>query len=1604
MIPQAPPTPPTTEPLSAPPSSVTEPFVGLHPFDRKQSAIFFGRARDARLIADKIFAARLTLFYGPSGVGKSSVLHTLVIPRLEQEHARALYFDGWSGQDPLAALKAQLADAASQLGVPAPGAGSPTLADLVRLINDAAPEDRTLVLILDQFEEFLTHHTQGIEPLRGELAELVRTKELDVRIVLSLRQEQLAALEPFRRDLVNLFQYTALLEPLPEKGVRDAIEGPVQVFGGQCEPALVEALLTDLRASSLPGAQATVELPMLQLVCQQLWRAVVGKTGAAPAGGKLRLTYALYKQLGGASKILARYMREQMPRRYRQRVATARLMLSLAPPSGFKISFSAADLAAITRIKEPRIRPELERLRDCLILRERDFQGGRRFELIHDAYIKVIGPWRDQVLRGLRILRLCGVLGAGLAVALLVAGLTYRSWHHERQREALAKKHEEQRVLDEKQRADRENTTELLDQLSKREPAARAAQAGPIFDRVAGYMLLRQGTDLHLDKLATLLKTNAALIPAEYGIDTTGPDAIGPPAGFVPLPVLRYSSRRALNEDHFAQVWRRMAARFAQSLGIPAPSYIRAVEDPTFPKTMLRLTGPGMTPFDLDLPVFEDQVYLSAKALPLPALNFMNQFKSEFTPVTEVTLDGPWFLVPRWSLPVWHSMGQQAMDGSGYVALLLAKRLKESPERLLTKDAAELLLARLGSQYPVTLAEARAARGEHLYQDLVALVQKGRSLESLPVLLDAFAAYPGLSSVALASREGLLCDTLANVESSALHGPWKSPPTPAAAPAGADEKPGTPSKKAPAHGSSAPRWPPRIPGHEPPAALRESAGALPAVPVLIRVYLGRALLARWTTGRGNLTTPMLRGRLLQLQEDVFRRTGVLLPNISFCLEAGLAATAFRIEVLGQSRTHPDAQPIVPAEGKAEEQLLGELSRRTAAMLACWLTAEQTRKVRDSLPSGIRQYLSQHYSLTDLKTLRRAVVSSAPHKSAAPSGAASERTLRYETWLLRSLVFWTQVEGPLAQGPLVRRLQETQRARLRPSVAAGVDAVIQDVTLGIQELLADRVEPAEAQFKRALAADRPAAIRAFVSAYASQLVAETRSRVMADCTQPLLVNLDLSSRVNLMDLLDSRHAGLNDREQRKLELCLLFAVPAEMTTKRNQLRAALLSRDGDPDKWSAMEAGALAAAIIRAFDPLTDPPSLADQGGKFLTSALARLDQNNKAELQAGFDYAGAQEFACRQEGPTAWCYELVASLAAQSKGWVVALDAYILSGSEQKDHLSAAVALARRAEQELGAGHLPAKARAFYLSLCRLARAHALLQLVRLGDAQQGHLQEAESLLRGPFTAEHAQEAALYLTFLLGTETEGRRSEAEQVLDGALKKWPKEPSLRMERIWLYLLAGNVAAAEEMGRRMAEDLDDVYTPLHAAALSEQLFATAMALLLPQIAHVDPTRSSRAELIARRFLQTGNANVPYIAMMLYTSMAAETKQEAHSVIEERWTNADRHLNPTRWQSRLRAGDQGAWLELLIDYYHNGKLDAPEVFEPLDSEAAFARSALSRVRISRLSMRCEAFFYRALLARTQQNQEQWKRSLEEVLSAGQRDYYEYRMANFLLSQTSR
>ena len=94
---------------------IETPYVGLVPYSEEDSDFFFGRDEEKQVVSGNLRASRLTILYGPSGVGKTSLLRAGVVhelreqvlenatKRLERAPFAISAFQSWQ-DDPLPAL------------------------------------------------------------------------------------------------------------------------------------------------------------------------------------------------------------------------------------------------------------------------------------------------------------------------------------------------------------------------------------------------------------------------------------------------------------------------------------------------------------------------------------------------------------------------------------------------------------------------------------------------------------------------------------------------------------------------------------------------------------------------------------------------------------------------------------------------------------------------------------------------------------------------------------------------------------------------------------------------------------------------------------------------------------------------------------------------------------------------------------------------------------------------------------------------------------------------------------------------------------------------------------------------------------------------------------------------------------------------------------------------------------------------------------------------------------------------------------------------------------------------------------------------------------
>ena len=329
------------------------------------AAYFTGRERFALTLAGAVLRSRVTVMYGQSGCGKSSVLGA-AFPQVlratlhDAESAvsdaplRLLHFRRWHPGFETRLYRA----AAAKLAAPKNSSLASAIASWGKVRREP------VILVLDQFEEFLLYHPKPAETrFAQDLSTLVADPDNQARVLLSLREDSLgsldslASLDELRAVIPGVLASPVRLRPLDRKAAEQAIRLPVAKwsenrFGDPgavvVEDSLVDTLLDQVQETSGMGLSAEpsassiaklVELPLLQLALERLWEEDTKVEHPV-------LRARTLERLGGAAGIAQQRLDQTLgalpaP----QRALAIRLLRHLATATGGKHAWRADDLA-----------------------------------------------------------------------------------------------------------------------------------------------------------------------------------------------------------------------------------------------------------------------------------------------------------------------------------------------------------------------------------------------------------------------------------------------------------------------------------------------------------------------------------------------------------------------------------------------------------------------------------------------------------------------------------------------------------------------------------------------------------------------------------------------------------------------------------------------------------------------------------------------------------------------------------------------------------------------------------------------------------------------------------------------------------------------------------------------------------------------------------------------------------------------------------------------------------------------------------------------------------------------------------------------------------
>lgn len=433
---------------TAPVTREQNPWPGLFWYTEEQAHLFFGREAETEELLRLIQRETLTVLFGRSGLGKTSLLRAGVFPRLRQDGCFpvVLRFD-FSPQavSVVKQVKTLTETAAREHRIDienAPKDGAPpTLWEYFHQTHFWGPRNDRLtpVLVFDQFEEIFTigRRRQADMDFLEQLADLAenripavvrqRAEESTQRqaleagapnykIVLSLREDFVWRLDTLRPVLPAIMRNRFALGPLdPARGLDIIRHAGGPWVSEEVAQDIVEAVISSRQGDSPGVASEELEPAYLNVMCNELFKrmAAAGEPRiarelvASEKGGILESLYA--RSLSGLDDSVRLFVEQH-----------------LVTPSGFRMTVPVEEAR-----REHVSDTDLEKLVDRRLLRFEDRLGTRHVELAHDLLTGLVQKSREarnrsQLRRQLRRAHLrAAVLGT---VALTGFAATVGYW------------------------------------------------------------------------------------------------------------------------------------------------------------------------------------------------------------------------------------------------------------------------------------------------------------------------------------------------------------------------------------------------------------------------------------------------------------------------------------------------------------------------------------------------------------------------------------------------------------------------------------------------------------------------------------------------------------------------------------------------------------------------------------------------------------------------------------------------------------------------------------------------------------------------------------------------------------------------------------------------------------------------------------------------------------------------------------------------------------------------------------------------------------------------------------------------------------------------
>ena len=280
----------------------TSPFKFLDPYGKDDADFFFGREKETAQLFNAVHASNLTLLYGASGTGKTSLINCGLANKFYDTDWMPLFIRRDMNINRSLNLKLNNALAATE--------EQPEKWSIEKKVDILFLDYfKPIYLIFDQFEELFIFGTKPEQELFYQtLKTLLDTEGLHVKVIISIREEWIAYLNEFEKVIPYLFDNRLRVEKMSSDNLYRVVEGTLHHANIKVEP---EEETIELILNNIHDKKEGIELTNLQVYLDRVYRKAMSMSNSN-SEQPVVFTPSVVNAVGAMSNVISDFLDEEL--------------------------------------------------------------------------------------------------------------------------------------------------------------------------------------------------------------------------------------------------------------------------------------------------------------------------------------------------------------------------------------------------------------------------------------------------------------------------------------------------------------------------------------------------------------------------------------------------------------------------------------------------------------------------------------------------------------------------------------------------------------------------------------------------------------------------------------------------------------------------------------------------------------------------------------------------------------------------------------------------------------------------------------------------------------------------------------------------------------------------------------------------------------------------------------------------------------------------------------------------------------------------------------------------------------------------------------------